>query len=95
MTPAPAIGTAVAKRVDCSLMPAVFDVVAVRGFGDQRRIFVRYKGHQGPHATLVKDPDAGAYCSAGTWVSCRRFHVTMNEPAVEDNDLAYKVTLGA
>lgn len=94
MTPAPAIGTAVAKRVDSSNMPAVFDVVAVRGFGDQRRVFVRYRGHQGPNATLVQDPDAGAYARP-VWMSGIRFHLTMDVESVEDNDLAYKVALGS
>lgn len=70
------IGRAIAKRVDRSGMLALYDVLAVRGFGDQRRVFVRYAGHSGPGGQCLQDPDAVAHPEP-TWCHADRFHVHM------------------
>lgn len=68
------IGRAVARYADASGYPALYDVLAVRGFGAQRRIYVRYIGHSGPAGALVQDSDAVPSVNA-YWVSAARFRV--------------------
>lgn len=75
-TTAAGIGRAAARYPDSTGRPALYDVLAVRGFGAQRRVYLRYVGHADGDGKLVRDPDAVP--SAGPyWVSAARFHVTI------------------
>ena len=89
MSESEGIGRAISKRVDRSGLPALFVVLGVRGFGDQRRVLVRYIGHAGAHGELVHDPDA-VRSTFPSWVSAERFHLWLAER--EPADLASKVT---
>lgn len=72
------IGRAIHKRVDRSGLPALYVVLGARGFGDQRRILVRYIGHAGAHGELVHDP-AAVPTLYPSWVRADRFHVWLAE----------------
>jgi hypothetical protein len=73
-TAATGIGRAIAKYPDASGFPALYDVLAVRGFGAQRRVYLRYVGHAGPNGVLVLDPDV-LTTTDPQWLSARRFRV--------------------
>lgn len=90
MNPPEGIGRAIAKRVDRSGLPALFVVLGVRGFGDQRRVLVRYIGHAGANGRLVHDPDA-VPTTYPSWMRADRFHLWLadREPA----NLAETVTI--
>lgn len=90
MTAPEGIGRAIAKNVDRSGMPALYVVLGVRGFGDQRRVFVRYIGHADPRGHLVQDPDAVRNIRP-MWASADRFHLWLAER--EPADLAETVTV--
>lgn len=81
---------AIAKNVDRSGMPALYVVLGVRGFGEQRRVYVRYIGHADPRGRLVHDPDAVPN-TRPFWASADRFYLWLadEEPA----DLAATVTV--
>lgn len=74
ITAATGIGRAVAKYPDASGFPALYDVIAVRGFGAQRRVYLRYIGHAGANGVLVPDP-AAVPSFRPYWVSAARFRV--------------------
>ena len=84
------IGRAIAKNVDRSGMPALYVVLQVRGFGDQRRVYVRYIGHADPRGYLVHDPDAVPTVHPA-WVSANRFYLWLAE--TEPPDLGKTVTV--
>lgn len=88
MTAPEGIGRAIAKNVDRSGMPALYVVLGVRGFGDQRRVYVRYIGHADPRGNLVRDPDA-LPTERPQWLSASRFYLWTAER--EPVDLAETV----
>lgn len=70
------VGRAIAKRVDSTGLPALYDILSTRGFGSQQRILVRYVGHAGAHGALVHDPDAVPTPEA-VWLRADRFNVQL------------------
>lgn len=79
----PSVGTAVSRHPDPGTpgTRAVFDVISVRGFGHQRRVLLRYRGHQDAAGTLTRDPDATFSAAYPVWASAARYTVTLNRRA--------------
>jgi len=76
------VGRAVARRVDSSGLPAVYDVLRVTGCLGTRRVLLRYVGHLGPGGACVRDPDAqpvNPWSTAAVWSTEKRFHVHLYE----------------